>query len=95
MPDTTSVSHNPAAGQFEIRTEAGTALLRYAHRGGDLDLVHTEVPPALEGQGYAATLTEAALAYAESQNMKVIPSCPFVSTYLRRHPEHADLVAAG
>jgi predicted GNAT family acetyltransferase len=94
MPDDIAVSHNPAAGQFEIRTESGTALLRYVHEGGDLDLIHTEVPPALEGQGYGAALANAALDYADTEGMKVIPSCPFVSTYLKRHPERAGLVAA-
>jgi uncharacterized protein len=94
MPDQYSVSHNPAAGQFEIRTEHGTALLRYAHRGAELDLIHTEVPEALEGKGYGAALAKAALEYAAAEDMKVIPSCPFVSTYIRRHPEHAGLVAA-
>jgi len=93
MPDTLSVSHNPAAGQFEIRTEHGIALLRYAHAGPDLDLLHTEVPDALAGQGYGATLATAALSYAKDQGMKVIPSCPFVAGYIRRHPEYQSLVA--
>lgn len=94
MPDDFNVSHNPAAGQFEIRTESGTALLRYAHRGADLDLIHTEVPDTLEGRGYGAALAKAALEYARAEKLKVIPSCPFVSTYIKRHPEHAELVAA-
>jgi uncharacterized protein len=94
MPESLSVSHNSAAGQFEIRTEHGTALLRYAYRGAELDLLHTEVPDALEGRGYGAALAKAALEYAAAENMKVIPSCPFVSTYVKRHPEHAGLLAA-
>jgi predicted GNAT family acetyltransferase len=93
MPDNHSVSHNPAAGQFEIRTESGTALLRYVHSGADLDLIHTEVPEVLEGKGYGAALAEAALKYAQDQRMKVIPSCPFIATYIQRHPEHVALVA--
>jgi predicted GNAT family acetyltransferase len=95
MPDTPSVSHNPAAGQFEIRTEHGTALLRYAHEGPNIDLLHTEVPDDLEGQGNGAALAKAALAYAKDSGLKVIPSCPFVSTYIRRHPEYQPLVATG
>jgi uncharacterized protein len=93
MPDTYNVSHNPAAGQFEIRTESGTALLRYAHRGPDLDLLHTEVPAPLEGEGYGGALAKAALDFAQAERMKVIPSCPFVTSYIERHPEYAGLVA--
>jgi hypothetical protein len=93
MPDTFAVTHDPAASQFEIRTDSGTALLRYARRGANLDLLHTEVPDALEGHGYGAALAKAALDYAEAEEMKVIPSCPFVAAYLKRHPERAGLVA--
>ncbi len=93
MPDTLSVSHNRAAGLFEIRTEQGTALLRYAHAGPDLDVVHTEVPEALEGKGYGSALAKAALAYAKDGGVKIIPSCPFMTDYLHRHPEYASLVA--
>jgi predicted GNAT family acetyltransferase len=93
MPETPSVSHNQAAGLFEIRTEQGTAVLRYALAGPDLDVVHTEVPDALEGQGYGSALAEAVLSYAKEGGVKIIPSCPFMSEYLRRHPEHTSLVA--
>jgi predicted GNAT family acetyltransferase len=93
MPDISQVSNNPAARRFEIRTEQGTAMLTYKHRGADLDLIHTEVPPALEGKGYAAALAAAALDYARREGMKVIPTCPYVKAYLERHPEYADLVA--
>jgi predicted GNAT family acetyltransferase len=94
MPDDVHVSHNPAAGTFEIRSDAGTALLRYVHSGEDLDLIHTEVPSALEGQGYGAALARAALDFARRERVHVVPSCPFVASYLRRHPEDAELVAA-
>jgi predicted GNAT family acetyltransferase len=87
------VTHNPAAGRFEIRTESGTARLNYAHAGEDLDLLHTEVPDALEGRGYGSALARAALDYARRERIHVIPSCPFVADYLARHPEDAALVA--
>jgi predicted GNAT family acetyltransferase len=94
MSDPHSVSHDRATGQFEIRTDQGTALLRYAHAGPDLDLLHTEVPDALERQGYGSALAEAALDFAKTEGLKVIPSCPFVAAYVDKHPEHASLVAS-
>jgi uncharacterized protein len=54
--------------------------------------VHTEVPDALEGRGYGAALAEAALGWAREEGATVIPSCPFVSAYITRHPAYADLV---
>jgi predicted GNAT family acetyltransferase len=93
MPERSSVSHDPAAGRFAIDTGAGTGLLTYLRRGPALEILHTEVPDAAEGQGFAAALAEAALDYARSAGKTVIPSCPFVAAYIKRHPSYADLVA--
>ena len=90
--DIPNVSNNSAAGQFEMRTEAGPALLKYVLRGGVMDLVHTEVPAQLEGKGFGGALAKAALEHARTERIKVIPSCAFVRAYLKRHPEYANLV---
>jgi uncharacterized protein len=93
MPDTSTVSHDPATHRFEVRTGAGTGLLTYLERGPVLEILHTEVPHAAEGQGYAAALAVAALDYARREGKQVIPSCPFVAAYIQRHPTYADLVS--
>jgi hypothetical protein len=90
IPD---VRHNAAEHRFEIDTPEGTALLSYSQRDGSLDLSHTEVPGPIEGQGYGAALAKAALDHARAQQLRVIPSCPFVAAYVRRHKEYASLVA--
>jgi predicted GNAT family acetyltransferase len=87
------VSHDPATGRFEIVTGAGTGLLTYLRRGTAMEILHTEVPEAGEGQGFAAALAVAALDYARSAGKQVIPSCPYVAAYIARHPGYADLVA--
>jgi predicted GNAT family acetyltransferase len=92
MPGVPEVTNNPTASRFEIRTDQGLAELVYKQRGADLDLIHTEVPPPLEGRGYAAALATAALGFARREGMKVIPTCPYVKAFLQRHPEYADLV---
>jgi uncharacterized protein len=53
-----------------------------------------EVPPALEGQGLAAKLVRAALDFAREQNLRVVPVCPYVSSFIRKHGEYPDLVSA-
>ena len=90
---TPSVTNNTAAGRFEIRTEAGTAALKYVPGGESIELVHTEVPPAFEGRGYGKALVEAALAYARAEGLKIVPTCPFVKHYVDTHPDAAALVA--
>ena len=94
MADVPAVSHNAAARQFEIHTDAGIALLKYSTSGATLDLVHTEVPASLEGGGYGSALARAALEYARVNRMTVIPTCAFVRAYMRRHHAYDDLRAA-
>lgn len=64
---------------------AGT--LRYGLHRGRVVLVHTEVDPAFEGHGVGSALARAALEAARSRGERVLVSCPFVASYVRRHPE--------
>lgn len=68
------------------------AYLEYRREPGLLDIVHTEVPGEMKGRGVGGTLAEAALLYAREKGLRVVPHCPFVAAYIRRHPEYRDLV---
>ena len=58
-----------------------------------MHMIHTEVPPALEGRGIAARLVQAALDYAQAEGLKVLPRCSYVRAYMRRHPRTQSLLA--
>lgn len=85
--------HNEAQSQFELVLPGGTAVCAYRRHGDVLALVHTETPWALQGQGAAAHLVGQVLAWARGHGLKVQPRCSYVASYLRRHPEHHDLLA--
>ena len=87
------IVHNEAAQRFEARVQGWLCRCDYRRVDDVLQLVHTEVPPALEGRGIAARLVKAALDHAELNGLKVQPRCSYVHAYLRRHPERAVLVA--
>lgn len=55
---------------------------------------HTEVRPEAEGKGVASELVRWALDDVRGRSLKIVPRCPFVAAYLKRHPEYADLVAS-
>ena len=57
-------------------------------------LVHTEVDPAFAGQGLGDGWSPAPWRI-RARGLKLVPLCPFVRSYLRRHPDQADLVAGG
>jgi len=89
-----AVHDNPAARRFEATVEGVTAYIDYRLVDGALVLVHTEVPAALEGRGVGGALVRAALEAAQAKGLPVVPVCPFVTAYIRRHPEFAKLVRA-
>ena len=87
-----AITHDVARSSFEARVDGGVAECVYRLQGGVMNIVHTEVPPASEGRGIAAALVRAALAHARAQGLRVRPSCSYVRTYMRRHPETQDLL---
>ncbi|TGE25036.1 N-acetyltransferase [Hymenobacter aquaticus] len=84
---------NGGSHRFELTVNHATAFMEYGEREGALALFHTEVPGQLEGQGVGTALVEKVLAEAARRQQPLIPLCPFVTSYLKRHPEWQRLVA--
>ena len=61
-------------------------------RGETISLIHTEVDPAFEGRGLAGRLARYSLDDARKRQLAVLPFCPYVQSWIKRHPEYADLV---
>ncbi|EKR62683.1 acetyltransferase, GNAT domain protein [Leptospira weilii str. 2006001853] len=80
--------------EFKFYTSLGDreSYLLYKEEGDIWDLVSTYVPSELRGKGLAADLVRTALDKARSLNKKIIPSCPYIVTFLNRHPNYNDLV---
>ncbi len=93
MAETPKVVMNEETHRFEAVVEGQTAFAEYSLKPGILVLPHTVVPESLGGRGIAGALAEAALGYARSHGLKVRPSCPFMASYISKHPEWQDLVA--
>jgi uncharacterized protein len=88
------VADNPRASRYELwlgATRAG--LIEHRSEPGVVLLVHTEIDPAFAGQGLGERLVADALDDLRARGLKLVPLCPFVRAYLRRHPDQADLVA--
>jgi uncharacterized protein len=91
------IVRNEAAGRFELEAAPDQGQLTYRQADGRLTLVHTEVADALEGEGVGSALVREALAHAEREGLTVVPECPFVASWLERHPDRAaelDIAAA-
>lgn len=86
---------NELARQFETRVDGHLAKVEYMMGADRIFLTHTEVPAALEGKGIASALVEKVLQIVDERKLKMVPLCPYVATYLRRHPEWKRLLAHG
>ena len=91
--DELQVEDNPAKHRYEAR--AGERLLGfvlYRAQPGRITLIHTEVEPELEHRGVASQLVAATLDDIRARGLSVVPVCPFIRAFIRRHPEYAGLV---
>ena len=86
------VRNNAAESRFELDADGHTAFAYYSMTRNVITFRHTEVPPALAGHGVGSRLVRGALEFARAQRLKVVPQCPFVSTYMAKHPEFNDLL---
>lgn len=84
---------NEERKRFEIEVDGHYAFINYGESGGQTALVHTETDPELSGTGAAKAVVEKTLQYLEDNNKSLLPFCPFVFTYIKRHPEWKRIVS--
>ena len=87
------VTHNVAQRRYETQVEGQLAVLTYEREGERIIYLHTGVPRPIEGRGVGTALAHAALEDARAQRLQIVPLCPFIGVYLRRHPEYRALLA--
>jgi predicted GNAT family acetyltransferase len=94
--DDLTVTRSPDERRYELLVDGAHAgELVYRDRGGGVvAFLHTEVDPTLQRRGLGTALVTGALDDARARGQKVVPLCPFVDAFVRRHPEYGDLVAA-
>ncbi len=86
------LTDNTTDHRFEMNIDGNYAIIEYKKYPGKIALLHTEVPPQLEGKGAATAIIEKTLAWIEKNNLRLIPLCPLVAAYIKRHPEWKRIV---
>ena len=89
----TEVVDNELDDRFEIwfgDQLAGFAA--YRRRGGATVFVHTKIESEFEGKGLASVLARRALDATVARGEAIIPVCPFIAAYLRKHPDYEEHV---
>ena len=89
----TTVRDNKGDHRYELLVDGElVGELVYRARSDVVTLIHTEIAAGFEGHGLGEQLVAGALHDIRAQGLHIVPLCPFVVAYLRRHPEDADLV---
>lgn len=92
MDSSVTVTDAPQRDRFEARVDGELAgFVQYIRTPELVVYPHTEVDPAFEGRGVGGALARAALDDARARNVPVLATCPFVMSWMRRHPEYRDL----
>jgi predicted GNAT family acetyltransferase len=78
--------------RFEVSLNGEYGYIDYRFYKKDIAFMHTFVPDAFKGKGIASKMAVTALNFAKSQGKKIMLYCPFMSGYVKQHPEYYDLV---
>ena len=90
---TEQVTNNTAKQRYKLVVDGKVAIAAYEKDRDTVVFTHTEVPPALKGQGVGSRLIRGALADVRRQGLHVVAACSFVAAYLERHPHQQGLMA--
>ena len=86
------IHDNAELKRYELPVDGEMAVVTYNLSPPNLMITETLVPERLEGQGIASRLAKHVLTDARARDLLILPVCPFFSTYLKKHPEYADVV---
>jgi predicted GNAT family acetyltransferase len=87
------VRDNSAAQRYELDVEGRSAFITYRRSGDVVTLLHAQVPHELAGRGVGSALVQGTLEIARSRGQKIVPRCPFVANYIKKHAQFQELVA--
>jgi predicted GNAT family acetyltransferase len=84
---------NPDRSRYEARVDgAVAAYLEYDRHEHFTAFPHTEVNRAYRGQGLGSMLVRQALDDVRESGDKAYPLCPYVKSWLGKHPEYDDVL---
>ena len=89
----TELTQVPSQNRF-LFTRDGVQVghVDYLMRGNAIHILHTEIDPALRGQGLGGQLVQSVLEKIRTEtDLKVVAICPFTAHWLESHPEYRDL----
>jgi predicted GNAT family acetyltransferase len=89
-----TVTDAPERSRYEAHVDGELAgFVDYRRRGDVIVFIHTEVDAAHQGMGVAGTIAREVLDDVRRRGLRARLLCPFLSTWVTRHPEYDDLLS--
>lgn len=88
-----NVINDTQGSRFVITIDNFEAYVLYAEGKETIDLYSTFTPRELRGKGLAEKVVKAAFEYARENGLKVIPTCPYIRTFIERNPDYQKDIA--
>ena len=88
------VTRDPARHRYDAYGDGPevAGFVDYQETNELVVLTHTEVDPTFEGRGVGSALARAALDDIRERELKALVICPFILSWLRRHPEYVGVL---
>lgn len=83
-----AIENNKVQNRFHTTIDGEDAYIQYRIDGRKMLLMHTFVPEKLRGRRIADQLAKFALKSIETEGFTAKIYCPFISTFVKRHPEY-------
>ncbi|HTU86924.1 MAG TPA: GNAT family N-acetyltransferase [Solirubrobacteraceae bacterium] len=91
--DVINVVNRPELGRYQLCLNGELAgYSAYEIHGAHVAFMHTQIEDGFAGHGLGDELVAHALDEVRAQGGSVLPYCPFVRSFVARHPKYQDLV---
>lgn len=88
------IKHDPTQYEFRYLTKAGEQAGKLCYRYLNetvIDVYTTKVEMSFQGKGIAGELYQAVIDFAQSQGLRIKPTCSYIEVKMQRN--HQDLIA--
>jgi len=89
---TDQFTDNRSRNRYELTVGEHMAFADYQRHPGVVSLTHVEAAMPLRGTGAAGRLMDEIVTTVRAEGGRIIPVCGYAVAWMRRHPEHADLL---
>lgn len=87
------VTHASASSRYEIRVDGVLAgFTAYVDHDEQRIFFHTEIGDEFGGRGLAGVLIARALADTRAGGRRIVPVCPYVARWVRKHHDVDDVL---